>query len=1004
MLEMKERLFTRRKLNLASKQYYRPFHRLILIAAVIVTSVLTGSLLIGDSVRATLERKAHERLGDTETVIVASGPMMNSDFLSNPLFRGEGRGVLLSQGFVPNNGRMIPVMVWGVDDMDIPRGEVVMNERLSDELSATNVTDIVLRLPANGLVPSGSLFVTDVYTTSLRLTFRRTLDRKEGGNLLLANQQTTPLNLFINRMDLEEALEVPDKINLILHPRLLPIDSIRSEWSPQTMGLHYSELPEREETSIHSDRVFLSKPLVDLALRSESNANRLFSYLVNNLSLKSDISGDSLTQIPYSFATALDRYNGTTLRSNEILLSDYSAQRMKARVGDTVTVTFFVSEAMKVLKEETLDLVVGGIIPLATLQRDTALSAQFPGLSDVESCTDWNSDLPINMKRITKEDERYWDLYRTTPKALIAYSAVDSLWSNIYGSATSVRIPTQSAEEVERTIEQQATFDMFGLQVVYPRDAAFSAARDGVDFSSLFLSLGFFIILAALLLMALPIKEMMLRRKKEFELLQSVGFTNACIRRLLFRESIPTLLLGVVLGVVGGVVYTQLILWLLGSLWQGATHADNLTLSFSPQALVLGGGISLVVSVAVQWFSLRSPEKIKHSKPNVLRISNKKSEFTFPTLIRQTILFDKTGAVTSFITLLLGVMVVFMVGLHRSDYSTAGKHTVATGSFTHWCETSVPVYHSLSTFEGREKLGLKALEASTSIVQLLRHQADDASCLNLNKPQHPSIIGIDYDVLYNNPFVLHPATDEMEVKEAISLAIRRDSTYFPVVVDQTVLQWSLFKQVGDTIHYSISEDKKVVIQIVASLSNSIFQGNMLMPIDFFRKLFPETTGSTLFLLKTPAEHSAETVRLLETSLYNYGITVQPTVERLAAFNSVTDTYLSIFMTLGGLGLLIGIIAFVVVVRKNLVMRQAEITLYRSLGYSDQRISSLLYRQNIIIPLSAILSGILLSILSLGAGITNVDSGLWGLAVGLGLIFVVSLIYYIKEEIRKSLNN
>ena len=110
------------------------------------------------------------------------------------------------------------------------------------------------------------------------------------------------------------------------------------------------------------------------------------------------------------------------------------------------------------------------------------------------------------------------------------------------------------------------------------------------------------------------------------------------------------------------------------------------------------------------------------------------------------------------------------------------------------------------------------------------------------------------------------------------------------------------------------------------------------------------------------------------------------------------------MTLGGLGLLIGIIAFVVVVRKNLVMRQAEITLYRSLGYSDQRISSLLYRQNIIIPLSAILSGILLSILSLGTGIKNVDSGLWGLAVGLGLIFVVLLIYYIKEEISKSLNN
>jgi putative ABC transport system permease protein len=93
-------------------------------------------------------------------------------------------------------------------------------------------------------------------------------------------------------------------------------------------------------------------------------------------------------------------------------------------------------------------------------------------------------------------------------------------------------------------------------------------------------------------------------------------------------------------------------------------------------------------------------------------------------------------------------------------------------------------------------------------------------------------------------------------------------------------------------------------------------------------------------------------------LNNYGIRVMPTGERLKIFYSVTDTYLTIFLTVGGVGLLLGIFSFIIVVRKNLVARAKEIALYRSLGFNEKRILNILYKENITVPLFAILTGAL----------------------------------------------
>ena len=102
-------------------------------------------------------------------------------------------------------------MVWGVDDMEVSTGNTKVNQALYNELSIQPGTSIVLRLPAKGLVPSGSLFVTENYTTSLRLQLSEVVDSEHGGNISLKNEQTLPLNIFVSREELAEAMDVPEK-------------------------------------------------------------------------------------------------------------------------------------------------------------------------------------------------------------------------------------------------------------------------------------------------------------------------------------------------------------------------------------------------------------------------------------------------------------------------------------------------------------------------------------------------------------------------------------------------------------------------------------------------------------------------------------------------------------------------------------------------------------------------------------------------------------------------
>ena len=999
-----------RELYAGSIRYYKRFWILIAIACAVAAGVISGSLIVGDSVRHSLEKRTLDRLGDARTVIVSQNGYLDAAFASAV---PSGRGMLYSDGFVSADGRLVPVSVWGTDSVE--PGTVKINAALSKEIGARQGSAVVLRLPRNGLVPSGSLFVTEEYTLGLRLSCTDVLSASQGGNLSLRVAQVLPYNVFVSRSELCENLETGDKISMVFSPEELDLSVLDDVFRPQYAGLSVRTAADGR-SEVVSDAVFLQEDIIEAIAGRDAKPDRLFSYLANTISTGG-------ASVPYSFVTAMDYYKGESIPADQIFLTDYTAARLGARLGDPINVSYYISPGMKQLQTDSVTLRVGRIIPIGEILSDPGLSASYPGLTEAQRCSDWDSDLPLDMSLIGPEDELYWERYRSAPKAILPYAAVASSWKNPYGAATALRLDGEA--DLDALGASQC-----GVSLIHPLESGLAAARGGVDFGGLFLALGCFILAAALLLILNPLKEMLQKRKGEREVLESIGFEPKSIRKMINREAIPVLGVASLAGAVAGLLYAFVVLFLLGNLWKGATHTDGFAVYPRPLTLLTGLAAGLLLALGTVALTLRrsmrgSRKAARQVNPSAIKIwaiactalmvllpflskplgavvsfvltgclwvaagtlwfcwyilKKPANDVSRSGLVRESLYYSRSGAILSFITLALGVFIVFAVGLNRQDFTDGSKRTALTGGFGWWCETSVPVYYDLSTPQGRSHLSLGTLSPQAEILQFLRATGDDASCLNLNKVETPAVLAADMEVFLKD----FPSGD-------ITAQYMRSA---PVaLVDETVLLWGMAKQVGDTLHYTDSRGNPADIVICGTLPNTVFQGNIVMDRTVFGKFWPQNTGSEVFLLKSPVQNDAA---IAAAALNEYGIRVTPTLERLKEFNSVTDAYLTIFLMLGFAGLLLGLVSFFVIMRKNLAARNEEIDQWACLGIPRETVHELLDKEYGPVPLLAAGLGVSGALLSVMISFGNIPVLIWLLC----FVFAACLLYGIYVSIKK----
>ncbi|MBI4485799.1 MAG: ABC transporter permease [Acidobacteria bacterium] len=269
----------------------------------------------------------------------------------------------------------------------------------------------------------------------------------------------------------------------------------------------------------------------------------------------------------------------------------------------------------------------------------------------------------------------------------------------------------------------------------------------------------------------------------------------------------------------------------------------------------------------------------------------------------------------------------------RDDRVVAIDRASGTGGYSLLVDTMFPIVHDPNTREGRVTLGLADLESMT-IEPFRVLEGDDASCLNLYAPKNPRIVAPRDSFIAEGRFAFQASlasTEAERVNPWLLLNRAEDDGAVPVIGDANSMTYVLHRKIGEDVVMTRG-DRTIRLRLVAALRDSIFQGELITSEAHFRRLFPDQEGYQLLLLDAPPERGAEVANLIEDALADVGADATGTVDRLAAFHKVENTYLSTFQALGGLGLLLGTLGLAAVLLRNALERRRELAMLGAVGY------------------------------------------------------------------------
>ncbi|MBL9092997.1 MAG: FtsX-like permease family protein, partial [Planctomycetaceae bacterium] len=658
---------TPKRLIADSLRHHRRIHIAVALGTAAATAVLTGALLVGDSVRGSLKHTALDRLSTIDEVLVSdklfrasladelntaaktpdavNAAVILSGSVTAPKSKSYAAHVTLiglaaAHQLLPRteNPRSEELSDWAPDPL--PDGQVFLNQPLAEELGVQVGDDVIVRLPDVGEVPEESPLgrKTDTVSSTSRLKVRRIVPARGFGAFSLRPNQQVPKNAYLTPADLNKYLGKKNRANALLvtqrhtvtgrdDPQSL--EASHKYWTSQLKpkiadyGLTWTKT-KPGYFNLASDRMLIDPPTEQAVLEAygDLQPQKVYTYLANTIAADGK-------EIPYSTIAAMDLVDraplgpfrtpdGTAIgpiADGEIVLNRWAAEDLGVQPGVEIRIVYFEPESTHAeVKEATATFKLKAIVDLKAkddpfLTPD--LTPELPGVTDQLKMGDWDPPFPYDGKRVRDKDEDYWDDYRATPKAFVNYATGRKLWGSRFGELTSIRVAPKEGMTVESLAAKfQPDPASLGFAFQPVRLRAIEASSGTTPFEGLFIGFSFFIIAAAVMLTMLLFKLGVEQRAAEVGLMLALGLGLRRISRLLLVEGTIVAAIGAAIGLALGIGYAWLMLAGLRTLWLDAVTVPFLDLYVTPKSLAIGYGSGVVVSVLAIWWSLRALKRL----------------------------------------------------------------------------------------------------------------------------------------------------------------------------------------------------------------------------------------------------------------------------------------------------------------------------------------------------------------------------------------------------------
>ena len=947
-------------------RHYRKAYYGVLAGAAVGAMVLLGALMAGDSVQESLSKSAALRTGKAAQIFTGGERFFQADLAQ----RAGGASLIYLKGQVNVGDRAEgQVQVMGVSDdfwnfapestkIPLKDDEIAISEQLARALDLKIGDTAVVRLQKPGLLSRDAPLSGEPESiSSLRGTVTHIVTDDEFARFSLTQTQVAPSSVFVSLARLQDLLSLEKQANILLLGKDTSFDP--NKLTLTDYGMSVVEVPGGVE--VRSSRIFIEPRIAE-----KISGEPTLTYLVNTLATE-------VAETPYSMVTAVSGESATFLPvqpgPEEVVINDWLAEDLKAHPGDELTMDYFTVEGGSKLVEKRGVFTVKAVVPMEGPAADQRWMPDFPGVADVDSAREWEPGLPLDLTRIRDKDDEYWEKYKGTPKAFISLETGQSLWANRWGKVTGIRVPGGDLETVSEKVRNILNPSLAGMHLQDFSENATEAAKSPVDFAMLFISMSFFLILAAIALVAMLFKFNVEQRSEEGALLSALGIPARKIMNWRMGEAFLVVLAGALVGAALAVGFCTLVLKIIASIW--GEGGSEFAFHFSWKTLGLGLLYIVEGCLITVWLTTRKEAK----KSASFRLNSgaeeqvgRKSRWAIGFIV--TGIFAVIGGIVMTFTvgpqgaffligfgilmiglgffrrrlgrvvaldqlspqslakinlsrrasrsltvvgvLAAGVFLVLSVASFRKNGGQDWQEkTSGAGGYAWWVETTSPVNRPADVTGEVEWFGMK------NLVPFRIGAGDNVDCFNLTASTRPRLLAVD-PTLLEGRF----KTDEDWSK------LSGDGV--PALVDETTMMWVLKKKVGAELTYQDEWGNDFPVTIAGVIKDSIFQGSLVIDEAKLLEKYPATGGYQLFLSPDP-EAKAD----LQKATADLGGKVTATKDRLAAFHEVENTYITIFNVLGGLGIILGSVGVGIVTARNLVERKGEFETLKMLGISKE---------------------------------------------------------------------